>query len=271
MVYQNSSAVHWWQIDLQEFWRYRDVLWLLIIRQIQLRYRQTLFGMVWVFLDPLINIGIFSLVFGRFAKLPSEGIPYPLFLLPSLLIWNLFLQTSVQINGCLSSNLALVSKVYFPRLFLPLQAIAIALFDFCTSLIVFIPIFFFYRAYIYPTIATLLWWILYAILIAVSVNLWLAIVSVRFRDTGTILRYAIRIMQFGLPVIYSQEIMPSQYINLLQWNPLYWLVMGSRSAILGRTLELTYPFWLTLALILVSGTVAIFWFDKRSHTIIDWL
>ncbi|HUN21890.1 MAG TPA: ABC transporter permease [Anaerolineales bacterium] len=271
MVYQNNSTRNWWQFNLREFWQYREVLRLLVIRQIQLRYRQTLFGMVWVFLDPIINIGVFTLIFGRFAKLPSEGIPYPLFLLPSILIWNLFLQTSTQISSCLSTHLYLASKVYFPRLFLPIQAIATALFDFLTSLLVFVPIFFIYRDYISPTLGLLVWWVIYAILISISISLWLATVAVRFRDIGSLLRYVLRIMQFGLPVIYSQEIMPTQYIHLLQWNPLYWLVMGTRSAILGNTLNLTYPFWLTLLALLVSGVLAVFWFEQHAHTVIDWL
>ncbi len=234
----------WQAINLRELWQFRDLLTTLAQRDVKLRYRQTALGVVWVILQPLISAGIFSFVFGKVAKLPAPaGVPYLVFSYAGLLAWNAFSSTLGKTSGCLLSNSNLVSKVYFPRLALPLSTVFSTLIDFGVALVMMIALMLI--NHVVPTAAVLLMpvWLLLVILLAMGVGLYTSALMVSYRDVQFILPVMTQFLLYASPVAYSAALIPAKYKLIFMANPLTGLLEAFRWSMLGTA----HPNWNSVA------------------------
>lgn len=223
-----------WQ-DFKEIWRYRELLYFFTWRDIKVRYKQTVIGIAWAVFQPFMTMVVFSVFFGHFAKMPSDGVPYPIFVFVGLLLWQFF---SASLNGAsasLTSNTGIITKVYFPRLILPISSTLTNFVDFTISLGVLIGIMVYYQ--FLPNLAGL--WILPILLvitfmIAVGVGMFLASINVKYRDIRYALPYFIQMLLFITPVIYPPSI-AGRFSWVLAINPMTGVIKAARSAILGTT------------------------------------
>jgi len=220
--------------DLRELWHYRELLYFLTWRDIKIRYTQTALGVAWAVLQPLISMAIFSIIFGRLAKLPSSDIPYPVFAFAALLPWQLFSGALSRASTSLVANRNLLTKVYFPRLIIPLSASGAGLLDFAISLLVLMVLMLIYG--IRPTWAllTLPLLILLVLLTALAVSLWLSALNVQYRDVEHAIPFLIQAWMYASPVAYSAELIPGGVWQILYGlNPMAGVIQGFRWALLG--------------------------------------
>lgn len=230
----------WQAINLRELWQFRDLLTTLAQRDVKLRYRQTSLGVVWVILQPLLAAGIFSFVFGKVAKLPAPaGIPYLVFSYAGLLAWNAFSSTLGKTSSCLLANSNLVSKVYFPRMALPLSTVFSTLIDFGVALLMMVVLM--VINHVVPTVAVLLLpvWLLLVVLLAMGVGLYTSALMVSYRDVGYILPVATNFLLYASPVAYTAARIPAKYKLIFDANPLTGLLEGFRWSLLGTA----HPAW----------------------------
>jgi lipopolysaccharide transport system permease protein len=223
----------WVSLQMREVWNYRELLFFLIWRDVKVRYKQTGLGISWAFIQPVMTMAIFSMIFGQLAKLPSEGIPYPIFIFAALLPWQLFSGALTRSCSSLVGNATLLTKVYFPRLIIPISATISGLADFSISFVVLLGLMLYYR--IWPTWA-ILWLPLLAIFVlvtALSVGLWLSALNVRYRDVQHIIPFIVQAWMYASPVAYSAELIPSGPWQLIyRLNPLVGVIQGFRWALL---------------------------------------
>jgi lipopolysaccharide transport system permease protein len=231
---QNRPTRSWFpRLDLRELWATRDIARALAVRNVKTRYKQTLLGVAWTVVQPLTAVAIFSLVFGRLATVPSDGISYPVFVYAGLAVW-LYVSGAANVaSESLAQYRELVTKVYFPRLHAPLAAVLPGLIDLGISLIavgVFMAIY-----DVTPTIAivTLPLWIVSAFLLALATGMWLAALNLRYRDVRNVLAFALQLWLFATPVLYASSLLEGRWSWLLAVNPLAGVVVGFRWALVG--------------------------------------
>ena len=224
----------WAALNLRELWQFRDLLTTLAGRDVKLRYRQTALGVVWVILQPLMAAGIFSVVFGKIAKLPSNGVPYIVFSYAGLLGWNAFSSTLTKVSGCLVGNAQLVSKVFFPRLVLPLSTVVSTLVDFGVALAMLIVLMIAYH--VVPGVGLLLLpvWLLLTLILAVGIGLYASALMVSYRDVQYVLPVVTQFLLYASPVAYALSVVPPQWKLFFTLNPLTGLLEGFRWSLLGR-------------------------------------
>lgn len=224
----------WQALDLKQIWLYRDLLMTLAGRDVKLRYRQTALGAFWVIFQPLMTAGIFSFVFGTVAKLPSDGVPHILFTYAGVLAYNAFSSTLNKTSGVLVGNAGLISKVYFPRLVLPLSTVLSTLIDFGVALGMMAVLMAIYG--IAPGVGLLLLPVLLflILLIAVGIGLWTSALMVSYRDVAYVLPILIQMLLYASPIGYSLSTVPAKYLSLYFLNPLAGLIEAFRWSILGR-------------------------------------
>jgi lipopolysaccharide transport system permease protein len=201
------------RLNLREIWEYRELLVFLAWRDVKVRYRQTALGAAWAILQPLVAMVIFSVVFGQLAKLPSDGIPYPIFTFVALLPWNLFSSALARATSSLVSSANLISKVYFPRVLVPMAAMVSALVDFFFSFLILLGMMVVYG--VTPTwrLLTLPFFILLALGAGLGIGLWLSALNVRYRDVSYIIPFVIQVWLYASPVAYSSTLVPREW----QW------------------------------------------------------
>lgn len=236
--------------DLREIWRYRELFYMLAVRDIQLRYKQTAFGVVWAILQPLLPAAIFAVIFGLFAKLPSNGSPYLLFVFTGTMIWNLFSQSITRAGNSLVGNAALISKVYFPRIIVPLSSIGAVLFDFCVTAILLVVLMIIYRT---PPSADLLYFplfLLLAIVTAAGISLWLSALNVKYRDFMYAMPFLVQVWLYATPVVYASSLVPQRFRWIYSINPAVGFVEGFRWSVLGKAT-------LTPTMLIISSGIAI--------------
>ncbi len=223
----------WQAINVAELWHFRDLLTTLAQRDVRLRYRQTALGALWVVLQPLMAAVIFTVVFTRIAHLPTDGLPALAFMFASMLAWNVFSSTLIKVSGCLVGNANLVSKVYFPRLVLPLSTILSTLLDFCVSLVMLAAIMIFYR--IVPGWGLLLLpvWVLLMLLLAVGIGLFTSALMVTYRDVAYVLPVVINFLLYASPVPYSLASVHGILHSIFVLNPLTGLLQAFRWSLLA--------------------------------------
>ncbi len=223
----------WQALSVKELWQYRDLLTTLAWRDVKLRYRQTALGVIWVVLQPLIAAGLFSFVFGKVAKLPSDGLPYFLFAYAGLLGWSAFSSTLTKSSGCLLQNAQLVSKVYFPRLVLPLSTVFSSLIDFCVALVMLAVMMLVMG--LHPGIAVFLLpaWLALILLLSVGLGLFAAALTVTYRDVQYVLPVLTQFLMYASPVAYALSAVPLHLRWLYHLNPLSTLLEGFRWSLLG--------------------------------------
>lgn len=256
-------------LDLGAVWRHRELLFFLVWRDVKVRYKQTVIGMGWAVLQPLTAIVIFSVVFGNFAKIPSEGVPYPVFAYAALLPWLYFSQALTRSGGSLVANVNLVSKVYFPRLIVPLSGALAPLVDFAIALVILLGLMAWYG--IAPTwgILALPLFLFMAFATAVAVSLWLSALNVRYRDVQQALPFLVQFWMYASPVVYSTTLVPEKWRLFYGLNPMVGVIEGFRWALLGTPWHSGATIGLAVGvvlLILVSGLV---YFHRTEKTFAD--
>ena len=239
----------WSALDLRETWRFRDLFVILAGRDVKLRYRQTALGVVWVILQPLLAALIFAVVFGRLANLPSDGVPYLLFVYVGLLPWNFFSGALQRAGNSLISDSKLISKVYFPRVIVPIASTGAVLVDFLVAAALLVVLLAVYR--VAPTWNLLALPALLALLLVISVgiSLWLSALNVYYRDFMYALPFVVQVWMYGSPLVYSGSTVPDRWKPLYALNPMAGVIDGFRWATLG-----TQPFpWVSLSLAVLIG------------------
>lgn len=253
----------------RELWEYRELLYFLTWRDIKIRYKQAALGVTWAVLQPLLTMVIFSVIFGRLAKLPSDGIPYPVFSFAALLPWQLFSGALSRAGSSLVANRNLLTKVYFPRLIIPFSAVAAGLVDFGISFIVLLGLMLFYG--IIPTwaILTLPFLVLFAMLTALAVGLWLSALNVQYRDVEHAIPFIIQAWMYASPVAYSAGLIPTGFWRIVYGlNPLAGVIQGFRWALLGAAPP-DMLFLVSLVVVIVLLVTGLMYFQKMEESFAD--
>ena len=224
----------WLSLNLKEVWDYRELLYFLIWRDVKVKYKQTIIGAGWAILQPLMTMIVFTLVFKKIADISSEGIPYPIFAYTALLPWNLFAGALNRSTVSLVAQVGLISKVYFPRLIMPLSATISGIIDFAIAFVILVGMMFWYGIVPTAAVLSLPLFITIALVAALSVGLWLAALNVRYRDVGHTVPFLIQIWMFASPVAYPVGLIPEKWRLLYSLNPLAGVIEGFRWALLGK-------------------------------------
>jgi lipopolysaccharide transport system permease protein len=259
----------WISLKLEDFWEYRELLYFLTWRDIKVRYKQTVLGAAWAIIQPFCTMVVFSLFFGKLAKVPSDGIPYPIFAYAALVPWTFFANGLSQSSNSLVGNASLIKKVYFPRLVVPVSSIISGAIDFVLAVMVLLGMMAFYG--IYPTINII--WLPFLLLLAfttsLGVGLWFSALNVQFRDISYTVPFLTQFWLFATPIAYPSSLLPEPWQTFFGLNPMVGVVEGFRWALLGTD---TAPG----AIILVSSLVALglllggaFYFRRMEKTFSD--
>lgn len=221
-------------LELDRLWRYRELLYFLIWRELKIRYKQAAFGAGWAIVQPVFTVAIFTVVFGYFAKMPSDGIPYPVFAFTALVPWTYFSEALRRCATGLVGDSDLIRKIYFPRLIIPLAAVTSPMADFLLSLIVLIVLLFWYG--LTPTwgVVFLPLFLFMSMVSALAIGLWLGPLNVRFRDINHTLPFLIQIWMYASPIVYPLSIVPERWRLLYSLNPMVGVIEGFRWALLGK-------------------------------------
>lgn len=224
----------WIGLNLRDIWQYRGLLYFLTWRDLKVRYKQTVMGFLWAFIQPFVKLVVFSVIFGRLAKMDSEGFPYPVFVYAGLLPWQFFADCLTRSSQSVVGSANVITKVYFPRLIIPLSATGAALVDFAISFLILIGLMVYYG--IAPTVATvfIVPLVLLTILTALGVGTFLSALTVAYRDFQYVMSFLVQIWMFATPVIYPVTLAPEKWQWLLCLNPMGGIVDAYRSAILGK-------------------------------------
>jgi lipopolysaccharide transport system permease protein len=220
-------------LQLADLWEYRELLYFLIWRDIKVRYKQTALGAAWAVLQPFLTMVVFSVFLGRLGKIPSDGIPYPIFAYTALLPWQLFAHALTQSGTSIVANQGLITKVYFPRLIIPIASALAGLVDFAIAFAVLLGLMLFYGIMPTAAIAALPVFLLLAIVTALAVGLWLSALNVQYRDVRYTITFLTQFWLFATPVAYPSSLIPEPWRALYGLNPMAGVVEGFRWALLG--------------------------------------
>jgi len=260
----------WELLDLRELWAYRELLWVLVARDVRVRYKQTVLSAGWAVLRPLLAMAVFTVVFGRLAKLPSEGAPYPLFVLAGLLPWTFFSTAVTAAAESLVGTQGMISKIYFPRLIIPLSTLGVALVDSGVGLGVLAAMSLWYGVVPGAAMLALPATLLLLLLATVAVGTLLAALTASYRDVRHLAPFLMQVWLYATPVVYSASLVPQRWRWLLYLNPVAGPVDGFRAAFLGRRLDLLgmgTSFAVSAALLLL----AIVYFSRVERRLADVL
>ncbi len=246
----------WAPINLREILAYRELLNTFILRDIMVRYKQTALGVAWVVIQPLFAMIIFTIFFGGLAKIPSEGVPYPLFSYSALLPWTLFAEGLTRSTYSMVGNASILTKVYFPRLIMPLSGVISPLIDFAISFTIYLGLMLYFRYIPTTKIIFLPAFILLALGTALGVGLWLSAMNVQYRDIGYTVPFLVQIWLYASPVVYPSSLVPEQYQMIYALNPMVGVIEGFRWALLGTTppSSMIAVSVLVVLLLLISGS-----------------
>jgi lipopolysaccharide transport system permease protein len=260
----------WASLNLRELWEHREILYFLVWRDVKIRYKQTAIGAAWVLLQPLLTAAIFTIVFGRFADLPSGDVPYAVMVYTGLLPWFLFANALTFSTRSIVENQALVTKVYVPRLFLPLVAVLAGLVDFLIGGIFLVGLMAWYGISPPIQVLTLPLFVVFLLLTAISVTLWLSALNVRYRDVQYTVPFLTQAWLFATPVAYSALVFPESVQTWIGLNPMAGVVQGFRWALLGDdTGEIGAQVLLSLGIVLVLLVGGIEYFRRVERSFAD--
>src|SRR5215469_13693315 len=257
------------ELRLHEVWSYRELLFFLVWRDLKVRYKQTAIGVIWVVIQPLLSMGVFTIFFGRIAKLPSDGLPYPVFYFAALVPWTYFATALQQTTNIVVGNQHVITKVYFPRLILPLSSVVSGLVDFAISFVVLVFVTLGFR--IIPGTAAL-WlpvFLVLAVGTALGVGLWLSASNALYRDVRYVTGFLIQFWMLASPVVYPSSMVPQRWRLLYGLNPMSGVIEGFRWALTGHgqppgLLQLVSA--LMVLVLLASGLI---FFQRMESTIVD--
>lgn len=264
-----SSGTRSLRTDLREIWAYRDLLMLLIQRDVSVRYKQSAIGIAWAVVQPVVLMFIFTVVFGRFAKLPSEGYPYAVFTLCALLPWLYFAKALSGTSDSIVGASNLVTKVYFPRLIIPISKTVSGLVDFAIAFGILAVVLAWYRVMPGPAILLLPVFIAMTMLTAFSIGLWLTALNVKYRDIGLLVPFITQIWMYVSPIAYSTTLVPEKWRWIYSLNPLVGVVEGFRWALLGKAPPELGPMLLSLGIVVVLLVTGLMHFRHTERTFAD--
>lgn len=257
---------HYWR----DLWRYRELFYFLSWRDILVRYKQTVIGVAWAIVRPLLTMVVFTVVFGVLGKFPSQGVPYPILVYTAMLPWQFFSSSLSESSVSLVGNANLISKVYFPRLIIPASAVITSLVDFALAAAMLVLLMAWYRFWPDWRVLTLPFFVMIAIAASMGFGLWLTALTVKYRDFRYIVPF---IVQFGLyisPVGFASTVVPERWRLLYSLNPMVGVIDGFRWALLGGSASLYMPgFLLSLALVLLALVTGIRYFRSTERTFAD--
>jgi lipopolysaccharide transport system permease protein len=266
VIEAGRTELHYWK----DIWRYRELFYFLSWRDILVRYKQTAIGIAWSLIRPLLTMIVFTIVFGKLAKLPSEGVPYPILVYAALLPWQFFSNSLSESSNSLITNSNLLSKIYFPRLILPTSSVIVGIVDFLISFVILIGLMVWFQ-FIPPwRILALPLFLALALVTSLGFGLWLAALNVKYRDFRYVVPF---IVQFGLyisPVGFSSSIVPEKWRLLYSINPMVGVIDGFRWAILGENMQIYWPGFI-LSVTLTTGIfiLGIRYFRKTERQFAD--
>lgn len=259
----------WTALDLKELWMYRELLFFLAWRDVKLRYKQTALGAAWAILQPLMTMVVFSIIFGQLANLPSEGIPYPVFTYTALLPWQLFAFALSNSSNSLINSQNLISKVYFPRLIIPLASTLAGVMDFAIAFLVLLGMMAYYH--IIPTLAFLYLpiFLLLALLSALAVGIWLSALSVEYRDVRYIVPFITQFWMYATPIAYSSSLIPEDWRLLYGLNPMTGVVDGFRWALLSMEIQGGQMIAVSVIVVIVMFVSGLYYFRQMENNFAD--
>jgi len=258
----------WQSLNLRELWAYRELLLVLSQRDIKVRYKQTVLGITWAVIQPLMTMVLFSIVFGRLAKMPSDGLPYPVFVYAGLLPWTFFATSLSKSGNSLVGSANLISKVFFPRLILPLSSVGTALIDFAVSSVILLVLMVYYGIGWSLNLVAVPFLILAVIFIALGVGTLLSALTVTYRDFRYVLPFMVQFWMYATPVVYPASLFPEKWQWVLFLNPMAGLIEGFRSAFLGRPFD-WIGIGISMTVAVVVFFIGVFYFEKMDRRFAD--
>jgi lipopolysaccharide transport system permease protein len=259
-------------LNLKDIWKYRELVYFLTWRDLKVRYKQSVLGILWAILQPLLNMVVFTVIFGNLAKLPSDGLPYPIFSYTATVPWAFFAAAlSTTARSMLTSG-NMISKIYFPRMIVPFASVLANLVDFAIAFVILIGMMFFYN--IIPSINMLFLplFLLLAIVIAMGVGLWLSALVVMYRDFGYILGFIPTFWMYLSPVVYPSSMIPEKWRLLYSLNPMTGVIEGFRWALLGTPVAVTpLMFAASAAISVLVFVTGMFYFRRMERVFTDML
>lgn len=259
----------WSSLKLRDVWDYRELLYFLVWRDVKVRYKQTVLGIAWVALQPLATTIVFTLIFGNLAKLPSDNLPYAVFALAGLLPWNYFAGAIGKGGASLVGSANLISKVYFPRLIIPISSVLAGLVDFAIvfALLVVLVLFYGYLPSVYWLL--LPFFLLLAVATALGGSLWLSALNVQYRDVGYLIPFFVQLVFFATPVVYPQSMIPAPWNVVYALNPMAGVVEGFRWALFGSGSAPGPTLLLSIAVVIVVLVSGLYVFKRMERTFAD--
>ena len=262
----------WVGLKLNDLWLYRELVYFLTWRDIKVRYKQSVLGILWAILKPFMAMVVFTIFFGNFARIPSDGLPYPIFSYTATLPWELFAAALGVASRSMVSNSNMVSKIYFPRMIIPLASVMSSVVDFFIGFTILIGMMIFYR--VTPSIA-ILWLpllILLALVTALGVGFWSSALMVRYRDVGYIMPFIANLWMYLTPVVYPSSMIPEKWRLVYALNPMTGVVEGFRYALLGTTQSVSGGMILVSTLIAVIVLISgMFYFRRMEKQFADMI
>ena len=263
-----DSRPSWQFLDLQELKKYRDLFYFLVWRDVKVMYAQTILGFAWSLINPAVQIATFTIIFGKLANLPSEGVPYALFSSVALIPWTYMSAAIGASSQSLVSGRSMLGKIYFPRLMFPIVPVLTKFVDFGISTILLVFIFVYYG--VTPTWNIILFpvFIVMMVCVPIAFGLWLSSLAIRFRDVSYIMGFFTRMLMYSAPIVYSASKIPEKYRIIYSLNPIVGVIEGLRSTLLGTPFYWQYiiPGAVTLTVLLFSGA---FYFKYMERVIVD--
>lgn len=256
-------------LDLGAIWQYRELLYFLVWRDVKVRYKQTVIGVGWVILQPLLTMMIFTVVFGKFAKIPSDGLPYSIFAYTALLPWTYFSQAASRSGTGVVINANLVKKVYFPRLIIPLVSVVAPIVDLCFSFLVLLGLMVWFGIAPNWGVLALPLFLFLALMTALAVGLWLSPLNVKYRDVGYAIPFLVQFWMYASPIVYPVSLVPEKWRLLYSLNPMVGVVEGFRWSLLGKQSPDFGMMAVSVAMVLVLLISGIVYFNQMEPTFAD--
>ncbi len=257
-------------LNLRDLWIYRELVFFMVWRDVKVKYKQTLLGMAWAVIQPIMTMLVFTFLFDRVAKLPTDGIPYPVFSFTALLPWGLFIVALNQGSRSLVAHNNMVTKIYFPRLILPMSSVFAGLVDFAIAFVILIALMIYFQVTpAYHLLWTLPLFLLLAVITALGVALWLSAINVKYRDVNHALPFLTQFWLFVTPVAYSASVISEKWQLLYSLNPMAGVVNGFRWALLGTGNGPDAALWVSVAISILIFISGLFYFRSMEKTFAD--
>jgi lipopolysaccharide transport system permease protein len=258
----------WSLLDVEELIRYRDLAYFLAWRDITVQYAQTILGFAWAILQPLVQIVIFSVIFGKIAKIPSEGVPYTLFSTVAIIPWTYMSSVLTQSSQSLISNQHMLGKIYFPRLLFPLIPVFSKLVNFGISIVLLVMIMFYYQVTPTWNLCYLPLFVIMMMAVPAGLGMWLSALAIRYRDVKFAMQYIIQMLMYTAPIVYSASTIPDNYRLIFSLNPIVGVVEGFRAALLGTAIPWAFvvPGMISAVVLLITGAI---YFKRMERVFVD--